>query len=260
MKIGVVLEALHLPLREALPMVKKLGAQGVQIYATGGELSPDRLLGLPDRIAEVFRMLEENGLELSALCGDFGGRGFAVAEDNPFRIEKTKRIIDLAQVLGVSVVTTHVGALPEDEASEVYQTILKAMRECGSYAAKRGVTLAIETGPETAEVLATFVERAGEGISVNMDPANFIMARGEDPAKAALTLGKYIVHTHLKDGMTKQWKETPIGDGDVNFEAYVKALREIGYCGYLTVEREGWADPVAAVRQAIDYAKAHFIS
>ena len=93
----------------------------------------------------------------------------------------------------------------------------------------------------------------------------------------------FIVHTHLKDGkMLKKsnpleiynhfaeggiealnvadyFIETPVGEGDVDFVAYVKALREIGYDGFLTIERETGADPSADIRKAAEYARANLI-
>ena len=61
------------------------------------------------------------------------------------------------------------------------------------------------------------------------------------------TLKKYIVHTHAKDGRNitpptaterPTYIELPLGEGGVDFPAYLKALDEIGYKGFLTIERE----------------------
>ena len=73
--------------------------------------------------------------------------GFQIEADNPLRIEKTKAIIDLAAEFDVSVVTTHIGVIPNDSEHPRYKTLLSAMTACGEYAKERGVTLAIETGP-----------------------------------------------------------------------------------------------------------------
>ena len=90
-------------------------------------------------------------------------------------------------------------------------------------------------------------------------------------------LKDYIVHTHLKDGkMLKKtdpkiiydhfaeggiealnvadyFIETPVGEGDVDFVNYVKALKDIGYNGYLTIERETGADPTADILKAKEF-------
>ena len=58
--------------------------------------------------------------------------------------------------------------------------MLKALTECGLYAKSKGVTLAIETGPEKASVLLSFLKDTKGGVGVNLDPANFTMVTGQD--------------------------------------------------------------------------------
>ena len=205
-----------------------------------------------------------------------GGFGYQIEADNPERIEKTKAIIDLAAEFGTSVITTHIGVIPEDKSEPRYQVMLDALNACGSYAKEKGVTLAIETGPENAATLKTFLDDTQGGVGVNLDPANFVMVTGQDPVEAVKLLGSYIVHTHAKDGvMLKKtdpkiiydhfaaggiealnvadyFLETPLGEGNVDFPSYIAALRAVGYNGYLTIERETGADPVADIIKARD--------
>lgn len=278
MKLGVITDCFKKGTEGGIKAAAELGLSGVQIYATGGEFSP---AALSEADIERYRaMLAERGLVVSALCGDMGGHGFEIAKDNPTRIEKTKEIIDLAVKFDAKVVTTHIGVIPEDSESEQYKVMLEALSACGSYAREKGVTMAIETGPEIAPVLNRFVNDAGEGVGVNLDPANFVMVTGQDPAEAVRLLGKKIVHTHLKDGvMLKRtdpkiiyghfaeagieglnvadyFLETPVGQGDVNWDEYFAALKEIGFDGFLTIERETGPDPKADIELARDFVAA----
>ena len=108
MKIGVIHSCFRTNVKEALRLAHELGLSGVQIYATRGEFSPWVLTD--EDIEEYKALLKSYNLEVSALCGDMGGYGFEIAEDNAERIEKTKRIIDLAVEFRAKVVTTHIGA------------------------------------------------------------------------------------------------------------------------------------------------------
>ena len=278
MKTGVITDCFKLPLNESIRLAGELGFDGVQIYATTGEFSPEALTA--QRKAEIKELLKENRLEISALCGDMGGYGFQIAKDNPERIQKTKRIIDLAEEFGTSVVTTHIGVIPADKSDPRYSVMLDAMRECGAYAAEKGITLAIETGPEKAAVLLAFLKDTNGGVGVNLDPANFVMVTGQDPVEAVEMLGDYIVHTHAKDGvMLKQtdpeiiydcfatggiealnvadyFLETPLGEGNVDFPKYIKALKNAGYNGYLTIERETGENPIPDIKKARDMVKS----
>ncbi|MBQ6830643.1 MAG: sugar phosphate isomerase/epimerase [Clostridia bacterium] len=277
--IGVMSDCLRLPFAESIAKSHEIGAQGVQIFAVSGDMAPENQT--PATIAEKRRIFSENGIQLSALCGDFGGRGFAVAEDNPLRIERSKRIVDLALELGGNIVTTHIGVIPEDTTCDTYKVMQEACNKLAEYAHQNGAWFAVETGPETAVCLRTFLDSLDcKGVGVNLDPANLVMITGDDPVAAVHTLAPYIVHTHAKDGiMVKKadpriffgylppemaegfqyadyFQEKPLGQGHVDFDAYLKALNEIGYTGYHTIEREVGDDPAADIQMAVQFLKS----
>ena len=278
MKFGVITDCFKEGVDRGIELAGQLGFNGVQIYATSGVFSADGL----DKAsrAKYKKLLLDNKLEVSALCGDMGGHGFQIAADNPLRIEKTKRIIDLAEDFETSVVTTHIGVIPSDKNDERYAVMLEAMTTCGLYAKTRGVTLAIETGPESAKVLLDFIKDTSGGVGVNLDPANFVMVTGQDPVEAVELLGDHIVHTHVKDGkmliktdpkiiydcfavggieglnVADYFKETPVGTGDVDFPAYLAALKKIRYDGYLTIEREAGGDRLKDIAGAKAYIES----
>ncbi len=275
MKIGAITNCFKKTHFEAIKLAKELGVDGVQIYATRGDFDPDVLT--PETKAEYKRELADSGVVVSALCADMGGFGFEKAEDNPARIEKTKRIIDLAVEFGSSVITTHIGVIPEDKTDPRYKIMLDALTDCGIYAKSKGVTMAIETGPETAKTLLAFIEDTKGGIGVNLDPANFTMVTGQDAVEAVYILKDHIVHTHAKDGIMVRrcepaliyhafsmpeeervkvrgsYKEVPLGEGQVDWDNYLSALKDIGYEGFLTIERETGDDPAKDIAMAVDF-------
>ena len=279
-KIGVLSDSFRLSPRDGIRKAREVGADGVQVYAVHGEISPE----LMDRETrrDFSRYCSELGLDISALCGDLGGHGFQHADENHMRIEKSKRIVDLAVDLGTSVVTTHIGVVPEDKDNETYRILRAACSELGKYAASKGVTFAIETGPEKATTLRSFLDDIGSrGIGVNLDPANLVMVVADDPVQAVYTLKDHIAHTHAKDGVQlhpcdpvkvygafaeggvteletlKLFEEVPLGEGGVNWDAYLSALREIGYAGYLTIEREVGENPERDIRLAVQFLRSH---
>ena len=274
--IGVILESFRCTRSEAIKKAASIGANGIQMYATEGENSPENLSAAA-RIAlrdEVYG----NGLVFSALCGDLG-RGFGNRELNSMLIEKSKRIVDLAKDLGTDIVTTHIGVVPSDKNNERYKVMQEACFELASYADSMDAHFAIETGPETSAVLKEFLDGLGStGVAVNLDPANFVMVTGDDPVQAVYNLRKYIVHTHAKDGVKyldsnpefiyrivhpippeiqemKFFEEVPLGSGSVDFKNYLKALEDIGYKGFLTIEREVGENPEKDIQTAYNYLK-----
>jgi len=270
-KIGAMADSFRLPWKEALPKVKAVGAEGFQIYAVSGEFSADAL----DKNArkEFKKYVADLGLTVSALCGDFG-HGFHNKDLNPDLIEKSKKVLDLAVDVGTSVVTTHIGVVPDDKNCERFEIMHDACLQLAKAADNVGVRFAVETGPETSATLKAFLDTLdSKGVSVNLDPANLVMVTGDDPVKAVHTLKDYIVHTHAKDGVmlrkddpeiiyglkpayegfTCPFEEVPLGKGQVDYPKYLQALKDIGYKGFLTIEREVGADPAADIEMAVKF-------
>ena len=270
--IGVILDSFRTDLTTAPDKAVAEGASGLQVYATSGAFSPESLS--PQKRREFLDMCKSRGLTISALCGDLG-QGFANPEKNPELIERSKRILDLAKDLETDVVTTHIGVVPADTDCDTFRIMQDACGQLAAYADSLRAHFAIETGPELSAVLKTFLDTLhSTGVAVNLDPANLVMVAGDDPVKAVHNLKEYIVHTHAKDGRMLRrvnpetiyngtldfaeapFIELPLGQGDVDFPAYLSALNDIGYTGYLTIEREVGDDPEGDIRLAVNFLQS----
>ncbi len=272
--IGIIIDSFRTDHVTAVKKAAQVGAQGIQVYATNGEMAPENLVGAKRK--EFLDLVKSNGLVISALCGDLGGGGFTHPEQNEARIEKSKRILDLAKELETNVVTTHIGVVPSDKNHDRYKLLQEACHELAEYADSIDAHFAIETGPETSAILKEFLDSLGStGVGVNLDPANLVMVTGDNPVTAVHNLKKYIVHTHAKDGKQLFYKdpeivygmkppviiegdsfiEVPLGEGSVPFKDYLDALTEIGYKGFLTIEREVGENPEADIIKAVDFLK-----
>lgn len=272
--IGVMLDSFRTDMLTALDKAAALGAKGIQVYATRGEMSPEKLDA--QKRKEFLKAVKGHGLTVSALCGDLG-KGFVNPELNPGLIEQSKRILDLAKDLETDVVTTHIGVVPEDSAHPRYAVMQEACGQLAAYADEMQAHFAIETGPEKAATLRKFLDGLhSTGVAVNLDPANFVMVTGDDPVQVVYTLKDYIVHTHAKDGRRlavrdpevlygmvesemlndPSYIELPLGEGDVDFPNYLKALHEIGFKGFLTIEREVGDDPEKDIGAAVKFLES----
>jgi len=275
--IGVMLESFRLPIAEALEKAAALGVQGIQVYATTGELAPENLN--PGQRREFLKRVKDAGLVVSAVCGDLG-HGFGNADKNPVLVEKSKRILDLSKEWECGIVTTHIGVVPADPSHIRYGVMQQACGTLARYADSVDAKFAVETGPETAGTLKAFLDSLySRGVSVNLDPANLVMVTGDDPIQAVYTLKDYIVHTHAKDGRrlyyrdpekvygivfdesltSPSFEELPLGTGCVDFPRYLDALRDIGYKGFLTIEREVGEDPAGDIGKAVAFLRDLFV-
>lgn len=280
MKIGVMVESFRSDFTTGVKEAARIGADGIQAYLTEyGYLKYHELTH--DKLSEALDIVKSNGLVFSAICGDFGV-GFCDEGKNAEYVEKSKRVLEAAKELECNVVTTHIGRIPEQECAEK-EIMRKACRELAVFADSMGSAFAVETGTEKGTVLCDFLDslEAG-GVRVNFDPANLVMVAGDRPESAVKTLGKYIVHTHAKDGikldaslpsdievviggeakdhdallgMGRAYLELPLGEGGVDFDKYLPSLKKTGFNGFLTVEREVGAEPAKDIELAVKFLR-----
>jgi len=181
--------------------------------------------------------------------------GFVPPATRAERELRTLAVSDFAAEIGVTSIATHIGFVPEDRSSEDYVAVREMVRHVCDHAAGRGQTFALETGQESAPALREFLlatDRAN--LRINFDPANMILYGTGDPIAALDTLAPYVLTVHCKDG---DWppkdspdalgEEKPLGQGSVGMEQFIAKLKEIGYKGPLTIEREA-SDPVQRQR------------
>jgi len=187
--------------------------------------------------------------------------GFVPPSTRVERELRTLAVSDLAAELGVTSIATHIGFVPEDQSSADYVAVREMVRRVCDHAAGHGQTFALETGQEAAPVLLEFLlsaQRANLGI--NFDPANMILYGTGDPIAALDVLRPHVLTVHCKDG---DWppgaiggalgREQPLGEGSVGMERFIAKLKEIGYRGPLTIEREA-SDPARRARDIVEGA------
>ena len=277
MKIGALDCSLKKPLPATLKQYQKMGVQGVQIFT-----APEYLLYGKERLSDIRKMCNDCGLVVSAVCGDVAWSHFGVEAEWQDRIMVHERVVDIAVQLGTKVITTHIGVVPDSESDPVFQMMVKSIRRAAEISAAQGTCIAVETGPEKAETLLKLIEAVdSKGLGVNLDPANLWMVSRVEADHAVRVLGKYIVHTHAKDGVNHTpgsaakvyglreidgtlrkideprptYEEVPLGEGGVKWDAYITELKKIGYDGFLTIEREAGDNPEGDIQKAIDFLK-----
>src|SRR5262249_24180150 len=121
---------------------------------------------------------------------------------------------------------------------------LDTLGQVSARAAAKGVTVAFETGQETADLLRrTLDDLKCPNLKVNFDPANMLLYDKGDPLRAVELVGPDIRSVHVKDANRTTtpgtWgEEVPLGEGQVDIRAFVRALQKAGYRGPLCIERE----------------------
>jgi len=247
----------------SLRRVKTLGIPTCQMYALPDEWRSER------NIEKIKNVISETGVRITCLFCHFEGESYADiptikktvgllnADTRTERIEKTLTFSDFAKKLNIPALAAHIGFIPEDEDDPNYNELIKAMQKICDYCNDNGQKFALETGQESPETLSIFIEDVNRlNIGINFDPANMLLYDKGDPIKALDVLGKYVIGVHCKDGKRPERRnelgeELPLGEGEVGIEQFINKLKEIGYTGPLTIERE-----ISGKQQTKDILKA----
>lgn len=176
--------------------------------------------------------------------------------------ENQKHIFQCAEIaksLGLSLVTFHAGFLPHDPEDPETVKLTARIRLVAGWFAERGISLAMETGQESADTLREFLELLGcDNVGVNFDPANMLLYGKGDPITAMRELGPWIRQVHIKDAnattVPGTWgSEEVVGTGQVDWKAFFATLEELGFEGDACIEREAGTQRVEDIRTAKDY-------
>jgi sugar phosphate isomerase/epimerase len=169
--------------------------------------------------------------------------GFGDPATRPERLERFRWALDRTRALGLADLMLHAGFLPEP-GDPARKPFLDTLAKVSDLAREKGVTVAFETGQETADLLRrTLDDLKCPNVKVNFDPANMLLYDKGDPLRAVDVLGPDIRSVHVKDANRPttpgQWgEEVPLGKGQANIREFVRTLKKVGYRGPLCIERE----------------------
>jgi sugar phosphate isomerase/epimerase len=255
LRLGVCLGSLGVPLRRGLFEAERMGVHGVQADATG-DLAPRALSQTGRR--EFLHLLRSHNLELTALNCPLR-HGLGTAEGQDARIDHVKRVLTLSFDLGPRTVIVQAGQVPEETDAPAAVLLSEALLALGQHGDRTGTVLALETGLESGDTLRRFLDRFDTGgLGVNLDPAN-LLVNGFDPLESTRVLSGRIAHAHAKDARkataSRAAQEVPLGHGDIEWLEYLGVLEEVGYHGWLAVERDGGDNRLADVAAGVQFLR-----
>ena len=235
---------------EEMKKVRDVGCECCQVNVWNTALYTE------ENAVKLIEASEKYGVEISTLWVGWSGPAEWNFVSGPttlgivptsFRMQRTQEILmgaDFAARLGVKRIATHAGFLPENMTDPEYPHVLATLRYIASYCKSRGVSFLFETGQETPVTLLRFIEEIGlDNVGINLDTANLILYGKANTADAVTVFGKYVMDTHIKDGLyptcgKRLGKEVKVGEGMANLPEVIKRLDAVGYEGNYVIERE----------------------
>ena len=235
-------------IKESFEEVAKLGMRTCQISCTA-EFMIDKL-----EPKDIRKTSEEFGIEISSFFLVFEGQiynriegvstvGFIPEEYRTRRLKLAEKFSDMICEIGAKSITSHVGAIPNDEKSPLYLKFVPVMKKFVEYCQRNGQIFCFETGQELPSTLKRMIIDIGDNVYVNLDPANLILYGMAHPLDAVEILGEYVRGMHAKDALWPNRGESlgievPVGKGEVDFPLLISRLKEKGFQGPITIERE----------------------
>lgn len=254
-------------LEEAIDSIAGIGYRGVEVMADAPHALPARMD--ERRTRDVRKRIEDAGQQVSNInaftlfaCGDTYHPTWVEHDlgKRQTRVEHTIKAIELAAQLGARTVSLQPGGpligtgLSRDEAGKRYAdglaAVLPTAKACN-------IILGIEPEPglfiqDSAEYLEFKLRHFKDEphILMNCDIGHLFCV-GEDPADVIRKHRAHICHVHMEDiGKNRVHQHLTPGKGAIDFRSIFRALNEINYSGWTTVELYPYETTAAGVAKA----------
>ncbi len=236
----------------SLELAKQVGASCVQLgffsESAIAKADPHRLknLATENGVSLVGSFVAFEGEDYSSIDAIARTGGLTPDERYSERKKAIARVATITNAIGCSSLAIHVGTISADDTDPTYRKLIDRTREVADQLTSLGIRLLIETGRESAETLAQFVDAIGrQNIGISFDVGNFVIYGTDDPARAIRPLRQHIEVVHIKDATRSPapgldyGSPAILGTGDVQVARVVNRLRTTGFAGPMLVETKG---------------------
>lgn len=273
---------------EAIQLMKKIGADGIEIVVQDGYHS-----GIPcdcdlEMLKKIKECAEETGICIIALTPYNSYFNSLNEEKRQEEISAIRKVIDYCEFFGASYVRIYGGNLAAGDTyklDERWNLLVQSLREMGDYAKEKGITLVVEnhfnTMAVSAKNSADLMEAVDHpAVAVLYDQANLTFTENEDYLTAIAIQQKYVAYMHVKDLVFVEGKSFVssnvarpdedernvrtkiVGEGVVPWPQIISKVKELGYDGWLSLEYERrWhpddiPDASVGMKKSLEYLKS----
>jgi sugar phosphate isomerase/epimerase len=257
--IGVDVDDLGLPTKEALRQAAALGFRVVELGTVEGDVAAWNLSGSGRR--HLARLVVGHGLELAALVADMPDLRLSDPATVSVRVERTQKVLELAADIDVPVVTASVKALTQPGAGDSLPQVADALARIGEHADARGRVFGIRPSRDAGDHLVRLLaELDCPAIKLCLDPAAMVMS-GVNPLASFDALADRIVLVHARDGTIGSaehaGRETRLGEGEVDLVGLLAQLGAADYAGAHILRRTDSTRPAEDLLAARDVLKRY---
>ena len=233
----------ELTLAEVLATAREYGYDGIEPRLDAGHRHGIEVAAGTAERAAIRRQVAESGIALACLATSLT---YADPAKTAAMLQATHERIDLAGDLGVPVIRVFGGGLPAGVKREAAIALLiSSLRSVADHAARRGVTLAMETHDDWCDpqhVAAVMRGVNHPAVAVNWDIMHPVRTGVATIETSFAALRPWIRHLHLHDGLGGDFAMVSIGTGIIDHRRAIELLLAMNYTGFLSGEWINWED------------------
>jgi inosose dehydratase len=212
----------------------------------GTEVFDGNLLEFIDEPQRFTDLLEETGL---TLVGVYTGANFIFDEIVSEEMAKIEKAAAMAATFGAQRLVIGGGAQRvHGPADGDFQRLAAGLDRCDRIAKAAGLTATYHPHLGTLVETPAALEKVMELSCIHFCPDTAHLAGGGgNPAELIRRYSDRLAHVHLKDWDSRSQRFLPLGEGELDFDDILRAIREAGYDEWLMVELDYYdGDPKAA--------------
>lgn len=247
-----------LPIERVIQKAREFGVDGIMLMAKRPHGSVLDLT--PRRLEQLRGELDRAGIAAACIAGySDAGAGWDFP-DNPY-VEKEifyiTRLAEIATALGAKVVRVFTAfERPGDAQARIHERVVRVLREAADRAAELNVTIGVQNHHDHAAHYLALRDLLDEVARPNCRACFDAWAcaiHGDDLAEAARAMAPYTVFTTTADYQVRQrfkyhpplvsysaeqpyYQMVPLGDGFIDYRAFLGGLRAGGYDGWVGFE------------------------
>lgn len=258
-RISIAMKTLEMGIRPAIDAAAQLGVQGIQVDLRTDLLTDD--YGETAR-RQLLHLLQERQLQIAS--GHFPLRNPLASPDHlgP-RMAALQAAIQFAGKLKIRNLTLRAGRIPGPEDTETRSTLHSLLSELAASGNRYGVALCLIPCGETPSELRELIGSIQTGaVLVDADLGAWVMNR--QPIGTQLReLHDLIGHVEIRDAIRDadgRGREVSVGQGEVDWDEVMATLEEMGYSGWLNIDRQGGADRRGEIARAVKFLKKYWLA
>ena len=232
--------------------VRDISAAGYE----GIELFDGNLIEYRDAKDEFKGLLRDAGL---SLIGVYSGANFIFPDVLSEELWRIEQVVALGGELGAEFLVVGGGAQRTQAASATdYERLATALDTVSELATRHGLVATYHPHMSTIVETPEQVDRILEQTSIGLCPdTGHVILGGGDPVELVARHADRIPYIHLKDVDPSTGAFVPLGQGALDVDGVLAALRGAGYAGWITVELDAWEDPLQGARDSRDVLLQH---